>query len=170
MSSGESGEDVSELPEADKIITTISSSGGKDSTTTTSSTAQSVLLSGVFVSTFTMNFFAEWGDKSQISVILLAAKENWLLVLGGALIGHLMANTLAVLGGAFIRDIISIRTGNHPPFPPFSKFRSSTLSPSLFIPQTPGSNTDRGHYVHWICNHLRHHLTLLKPFVYSEGQ
>lgn len=32
-------------------------------------------LSFVFIETFTMNFFAEWGDRSQVSTILLAARE-----------------------------------------------------------------------------------------------
>lgn len=69
-------------------------------------------VSGVFVSTFTMNFLAEWGDKSQLSVIVLAAKGNFVMVCAGALAGHLVANSLAVMGGSFIRDVISIRTGD----------------------------------------------------------
>lgn len=72
----------------------------------------SLYLSPVFLEAFTLNFFAEWGDKSQISTIFLAAKENaFLLVLLGALSGHLLCNTIAVLGGNFIGKIISTRTG-----------------------------------------------------------
>lgn len=32
-------------------------------------------LSLVFIETFTMIFFAEWGDKSQVATILLSARE-----------------------------------------------------------------------------------------------
>lgn len=109
------GEKVISSEGADKVVAAAASTpaGGNHVSATSASQQKSLLVSGVFVSTFTMNFFAEWGDKSQISVILLAAKENWVLVLTGALLGHLLANTLAVLGGAIIRDIISIRTGMH---------------------------------------------------------
>lgn len=72
----------------------------------------SFYLSPIFLETFTMNFFAEWGDKSQISTIFLAAKENaFVLVLMGALSGHLLCNTIAVLGGNLIGKVISTRTG-----------------------------------------------------------
>ena len=34
-----------------------------------------VYVSLVFIETFTMTFLAEWGDRSQISTIILAARE-----------------------------------------------------------------------------------------------
>lgn len=87
-------------------------SGEEDVSTDLPSAASSTSFLGVFVSTFTMNFLAEWGDKSQLSVIILAARSSFALVCAGALAGHFVANSLAVIGGSFIRDIISIRTGN----------------------------------------------------------
>ena len=75
----------------------------------------SFLLSPIFLETFTMNFFAEWGDKSQISTIFLAAKENaFILVMMGALTGQLVCNAIAVLGGGLIGKVISTKTGIHP--------------------------------------------------------
>ena len=73
------------------------------------------LLSAAFVSTFTVNVMAEWGDKSQLSVILLAARGADLsAVMAGALVGHVVTNALAVAGGSAIRDHISVRTGSSP--------------------------------------------------------
>ena len=69
----------------------------------------SILVSGVFASTFSMNFFAEWGDKSQMAIILLAAQGNLLLVLSGALFGHMIAAGLAIMSGKLIQHIISER-------------------------------------------------------------
>ncbi|KAI1286848.1 Transmembrane protein [Halotydeus destructor] len=67
-------------------------------------------LSFIFIESFTMNFFAEWGDRSQLSTILLAARENVIGVLLGAIFGHTICNGVAVLGGNFIGSLISVRT------------------------------------------------------------
>lgn len=99
-----------------------------------------MLLSRILLQAFTLTFLAEWGDRSQLTTIILAAREvtvnnfiitiatslcawnfnciniNYLqdvygVVLGGIL-GHSFCTGLAVLGGRIIAQRISVRTGN----------------------------------------------------------
>lgn len=64
----------------------------------------------IFMQAFTMTFVAEWGDRSQITTIILAARENlWGVILGG-IIGHSICTGLGVLGGRIIAQKISVRT------------------------------------------------------------
>lgn len=69
-----------------------------------------VFVSLAFIETFTMIFLAEWGDRSQISTLILAARENVIAVTIGALLGHFLCTGLAVLGGRFVAQIISVKT------------------------------------------------------------
>lgn len=64
----------------------------------------------VFIETFTMTFLAEWGDRSQISTIILAAREDVFGVAVGALVGHFCCTAAAVLGGRLVAQMISVRT------------------------------------------------------------
>lgn len=68
------------------------------------------IFSRVFLQALTLNFLAEWGDRSQISTIILGAREEVFGVILGASIGHMICTGLAVLGGRFIAQKISIRT------------------------------------------------------------
>lgn len=63
-----------------------------------------------FIETFTMIFIAEWGDRSQISTLVLAARENVYAVTIGALLGHFLCTGLAVIGGRFVAQMISVKT------------------------------------------------------------
>ena len=65
----------------------------------------------IFIETFTLNFFAEWGDKSQLATILLAAKDNVFGVASGAIFGQAICITLAVIGGQLMSKLVSIKTG-----------------------------------------------------------
>jgi len=97
--------------------------------------------SRIFLQAFTMTFMAEWGDRSQIATVILAAREvysftlndtneflmnftrnnlinvcflNLQDVLGiciGGILGHSLCTGLAVLGGRMIAQKISVRTG-----------------------------------------------------------
>lgn len=69
------------------------------------------VVSLAFIETFTMVFLAEWGDRSQISTLILAARENVVFVTIGALFGHFLCTGLAVLGGRFVAQMISVKTG-----------------------------------------------------------
>ncbi|KAI7847353.1 hypothetical protein BDC45DRAFT_547520 [Circinella umbellata] len=64
----------------------------------------------VLIEAFILTFLGEWGDKSQISTIALAASNNVLWVAIGVIIGHATCTALAVLGGRLIADRISVRT------------------------------------------------------------
>lgn len=70
-----------------------------------------VFVSLAFLETFTMIFLAEWGDRSQISTLILAARENAVGVTLGALLGHFLCTGLAVVGGRFVAQMISVKTG-----------------------------------------------------------
>ena len=64
----------------------------------------------VFTQAFTLTFLAEWGDRSQIATIALAASKNVLGVILGGLIGHAFCTGLAVIGGRLLAARISERT------------------------------------------------------------
>ncbi|XP_042906954.1 GDT1-like protein sll0615 isoform X2 [Parasteatoda tepidariorum] len=63
----------------------------------------------VFVEAFIMTFLAEWGDRSQIATVVLAAKESVIGVLFGAIVAHAACTLAAVIGGKVISDRISLR-------------------------------------------------------------
>jgi putative Ca2+/H+ antiporter (TMEM165/GDT1 family) len=64
---------------------------------------------GTFLQAFTMVFAAEWGDRTQISTIALAASYNAYGVTVGAIIGHGICTAIAVIGGRLIAGHISER-------------------------------------------------------------
>lgn len=69
----------------------------------------SVLPSG-FSEAFALTFAAEWGDRSQIATLALGASRNIYGVNIGAMLGHLMCTSLAVLGGQILATRISARS------------------------------------------------------------
>jgi len=66
----------------------------------------------VFWQALTMTFLGEWGDRSQISTIALAADYGATFVFIGAFLGHVLCTCLAVIGGKFLAKKISERTVN----------------------------------------------------------
>jgi putative Ca2+/H+ antiporter (TMEM165/GDT1 family) len=77
----------------------------------------SLLLSPVWVQTFVMTFLAEWGDRSQIATIAMAAGQDYWWVTGGAISGHAVCTFVAVMGGRAIAGRISARVGKFYSFP-----------------------------------------------------
>ncbi len=67
------------------------------------------LLSPIFVKSFTMTALAEWGDRSQIATIALAASKDVYGVIIGGIIGHAICTSLAVIGGRLLATRISER-------------------------------------------------------------
>lgn len=61
---------------------------------------------------FVMTFLAEWGDRSQVTTIMLAAKESTEVpcVIAGSCLGHAFCTGLAVIAGKALASRISIRT------------------------------------------------------------
>jgi len=73
---------------------------------------QSILsaISRIFLQAFTLTFLAEWGDRSQLTTIILGARENVYGVIIGGILGHTICTGVAVVGGRMIAQKISVRT------------------------------------------------------------
>lgn len=71
----------------------------------------SLLLSPAWVQTFVMTFLGEWGDRSQIATIAMAAGQDYWWVTAGAVCGHAVCTGVAVLGGRAIAGKVSMRIG-----------------------------------------------------------
>ncbi|XP_008560235.1 transmembrane protein 165 [Microplitis demolitor] len=69
-----------------------------------------MLISRIFLQAFSLTFLAEWGDRSQLTTIILAAREDVYGVIVGGVLGHSLCTGLAVLGGRMIAQKISVRT------------------------------------------------------------
>lgn len=63
----------------------------------------------IFMEALMLTFLAEWGDRSQIATISLAAHENPIGVILGACVGHTICTGLAVFGGEWLGKRISSR-------------------------------------------------------------
>jgi len=68
------------------------------------------VISRIFLQAFTLTFLAEWGDRSQLATIVLAARENISAVVIAGVLGHALCTGLAVIGGRMIAQRISVRT------------------------------------------------------------
>jgi len=68
------------------------------------------LVNTVLWQAFTMTFLAEWGDRSQISTIAMAAHKDAFAVTAGGVLGHACCTSLAVVGGRMLASRISERT------------------------------------------------------------
>jgi len=64
---------------------------------------------GIWVQAFVMTFLAEWGDRTQISTIALAAANDPVFVTLGAILGHGICTVIAVIGGRLVAGRISER-------------------------------------------------------------
>jgi len=58
---------------------------------------------------FALTFVAEWGDRTQIATIALAATYQPLGIIVGATLGHAICTAIAVIGGKLIAGRVSER-------------------------------------------------------------
>jgi len=63
----------------------------------------------ILTEAFFLTFVAEWGDRTQIATIALAAGNNPIGVTTGAILGHGICAAIAVIGGKLIAGRISER-------------------------------------------------------------
>jgi putative Ca2+/H+ antiporter (TMEM165/GDT1 family) len=63
----------------------------------------------ILVEAFILTFMAEWGDRTQIATIALAAGNNPVGVTAGAIFGHAVCAAIAVIGGKMLAGRISER-------------------------------------------------------------
>ncbi|KAI3807897.1 hypothetical protein L1987_23833 [Smallanthus sonchifolius] len=56
---------------------------------------------------FNLTFLAKWGDRSQIATIVLATHKNALGAAVGAIAGHTICTSVAVIGGSILASKIS---------------------------------------------------------------
>uniref|UniRef100_A0A8B9LB30 GDT1 family protein n=1 Tax=Astyanax mexicanus TaxID=7994 RepID=A0A8B9LB30_ASTMX len=71
------------------------------------------VISPIFIQALTLTFLAEWGDRSQLATIVLAAREDPFGVAVGGTLGHCLCTGLAVVGGRMVAQKISVRTGTN---------------------------------------------------------
>ncbi|KAA3679390.1 uncharacterized protein DEA37_0003747, partial [Paragonimus westermani] len=67
------------------------------------------ILSPVLAEAFVLTFLAEWGDRSQLTTIVLAATKSVSGVIVGGVLGHAVCTGLAVLMGRFIAQRIPVK-------------------------------------------------------------
>ena len=110
----------SELEEVEKELSKSSSRRSTSRSTKTSAAAAktktargqnilSVVFSPIFLQAFLMTFLAEWGDRSQIATVALAADYDPIGVTIGGICGHAACTSAAVLGGKRMAGAISER-------------------------------------------------------------
>ncbi|AFY62270.1 TMEM165/GDT1 family protein [Synechococcus sp. PCC 6312] len=63
----------------------------------------------ILMEAFTLTFLAEWGDRTQIATLTLAAAQNPWGVTLGAITGHGISSLIAVVGGGLLAGRISER-------------------------------------------------------------
>ena len=64
----------------------------------------------IALQSMTLTFLAEWGDRSQIATIALAAAKNPVGVTIGGCLGHSLCTGMAVIGGRMLAARISEKT------------------------------------------------------------
>ncbi|KAJ1578097.1 hypothetical protein NDA11_003352 [Ustilago hordei] len=65
--------------------------------------------SPLFAQAFILTFLGEWGDRSQIATIALAAAHNVTLVCVGTIVGHACCTSMAVICGSWLAKRISVK-------------------------------------------------------------
>ncbi|UBF25553.1 TMEM165/GDT1 family protein [Kovacikia minuta CCNUW1] len=64
---------------------------------------------GIVLQAFTLTFMAEWGDRTQIATVALAASNNPWGVTIGAIVGHAICAAIAIVGGCLLAGRLSER-------------------------------------------------------------
>ncbi|KAM5347040.1 hypothetical protein ACJ41O_010045 [Fusarium nematophilum] len=96
-------------PSQSPVRNTPTGSGAVSTVIQGASNLCSLLLSPAWVQTFIMTFLGEWGDRSQIATIAMAAGQDYWWVTLGAMCGHAICTGVAVIGGRAIAGRVSLK-------------------------------------------------------------
>jgi len=103
---GLKGEEENKEEEFEEVEKELQDASGKAKKSAIRS-AFSKICTPVFIEAGILTFLAEWGDRSQIATISLAAHENPMGVILGACMGHTICTSLAVYSGEWLGKRIS---------------------------------------------------------------
>jgi len=67
-----------------------------------------IFINPVFLKAFVLTFIAEWGDRSQISTVVLAVSTDKTAVFFGGIFGHLVCTSAAIIFGRLIANRIKL--------------------------------------------------------------
>jgi len=68
-----------------------------------------LLFGPVFIQAFLLTFLGEWGDRSQIATMVLAAAHNVYIIALGTIVGHSCCTAIAVIAGRWLATKISVK-------------------------------------------------------------
>lgn len=98
---GKEDEEGGELADAEEVV------ADADKRKATASRPFNLGALRVVLETCSLVFVAEWGDKSMLATVALAAAKNPLGVVAGGIGGHFIASIIAVIGGSLLGKYIS---------------------------------------------------------------
>jgi len=67
-----------------------------------------IFINPVFLKAFVLTFLAEWGDRSQISTVVLAVSTDKTAVFFGGILGHFVCTSAAIIFGRLIANRIKL--------------------------------------------------------------
>lgn len=105
-------EQVASELDADPGVSPLAQKAGhmESAVSISSSKSTAIAIDPIFYKIATLTFVAEWGDRSQIATIALAAAQNAVGVTMGAVAGHAVCTLMAVVCGQILSRWVSIKT------------------------------------------------------------
>lgn len=105
----DASENWGELAEVEEELKDNNSDDKKKAKKTGLQRRLAVMVDPVVLEAFSLTFLAEWGDRSQLATIGLAAQASIVGVTLGGILGHSICTTAAVMGGRHFATQLSER-------------------------------------------------------------